>query len=367
MFSNTKNLFLATACSALIACGGSSSNSTSNTQADSNAYNGPGSKWDVELNADNSFSITRRDTPQTPVDLTVTGTFERYASGFLGLTVGAAEGTNAPTAGDTAWALEVPGYALLLKPMGDDKIIAMVSSGECPTTDIDANWVVVKQHSTADATDANQDYFGTFNYDVANGTPTLPSKHSISTGFPNVTGGGSLGSGTCSDGLMFVGTAPDIAAMYLTSTGGAIVQTNINNDDDAQFIFALAQKEISDVGLLSGEYAGMLFDDNMSDGSTVNPVNMVCDNSGTCTGTLVTDIETGAIDVDGVTVTLNGSPDTLGNGFITGLISDGGSTPGNLACMVDINANASGKNIVNCVGQSPGENTKMFNVMFVSK
>ena len=367
MLTNPKNLLIAAACSTLIACSGSSSNSNTNAASDTNAYNGPGSKWDVELSEDNSFTITRRDTPQTPVDLTVTGSYTRHDSGFVGLTVGSAEGTNAPSAGDEAWALEVPGYALLLKPMGDDKIIAMVSAGECPTSDIDANWVVVKQHSTANATDANQDYFGTFNYVVDTGTPSLPSKHSISTGFPTVTGGGGLGSGSCSDGLMFVGTEPDIAAMYLTSTGGAIVQTNINDENDAQFIFALAQKEISDIGALEGDYAGMLFDDNMADGSSVNPVALSCDNAGTCTGKLVTDIETGAVDTDTVTVTLNGLPDTLGDGFVTGMISDGGSTPGNLSCMIDVGANRTSKNIVNCVGQSPGDNTKMFNVMFVSK
>ena len=370
MSTNPKNLLIAAACSTLIACGGSSDSNTSAT-ASSEAYNGPGSKWDVSLATDNSFTITRRARPQDPIDLTVEGTYTRYASGFVGLTVGSATGTNAPTAGDEAWALEVPGYAFLLKPMGDDKIIAMVSSGECPTADIDANWVVVKQHSTADATDTGQDYLGTFNYVAETGTPSLPSKYALAGGYAAVTGGSGLGTGTCDDGIMLVGTAPDIAAMYLTTTGGAIVQTNINNEDDAQFIFALAQKEIGDVSLLSGEYAGMLFDDNMADGSTVNPVAFDCDNSGVCDGYLVTNVETGAVDVNGVTVTLNGAPDFVStgtsNGFITGSITDEDSNTGNLACMVDINANNSGKNIVNCVGQSPGDNTKMFNVMFVSK
>ena len=349
----------------LISCSSGSSNTSAT--ASSNAYNGPGSKWDVELESDGNFEITRRDTPQDPIDLTVAGTYERHTSGFLSMTVDSATGTNAPSQGDTAWALEVPGYALLLKPMGDDKIIAMVSSGACPTEDINANWVVVKQNDGSDASDDTKDYFGTFSYVASTGTPSLPSKHALANGFATVIDGGGLGTGTCTDGLMLVGTEPDIAAMYLTSTGGAIVQTNINNDADAQFIFALAQKEIADIGSIEGDYAGMLFDDNMADGSSVNPVSFSCDNAGSCTGTLVTDITTGATSADQVTVTLNGSPDALGNGFITGLISDGGSTPGQLACMVDINANSTEKNIINCVGQSPGENTKMFNVMFVSK
>jgi hypothetical protein len=346
---------------ALSGCGGSSDSDAVTTEN----YNGPGSKWDIELSSDGAFEIERRATPQTSVILTVNGDYERYSSGFLGLTVTSASGEDAPSAGDSAWALEVPGYALLLKPTDGDQLIAMVTSGSCPSADINANWVIVKQDSSSDATDSERDYFGSFSYDAETGTPSLPSKYAISTGFPAVTGGGLDGSGSCDDGLMFVGSDPDIAAMYLTESGGAIVQTNINNEDDAQFIFALAQNDIADIGNLAGNYAGMLFDDNMADGSNINPVSMVCDDSGTCTGTIVTDISTGAVSSDSVTITLNGAVDQPENGFITGMISDTESN-GNLVCMADVNANNSGKTIVNCVGQSPGDNTKMFNVMFVS-
>ncbi len=346
-------------------CGGSNSSSSSSVSTES--YNGPGSKWDLDLNSDGTFHIDRRATPQTPVVLTVDGTYERYTSGFVWLTVGSASGEDAPTAGDTAWALEVPGYAFLLKPVDGDQIIAMVTSGSCPTSDIDANWVIVKQDSSADATDSGRDYFGTFNYLVESGTPSLPSKYAISDGFPAVTGGGINGTGSCDDGLMLVGEDPDIAAMYLTESGGAIVQTNINNHTDSQFIFALAQKEIGDIANLEGNYAGMLFDENMEDGSSIHPVNLSCDNAGTCSGTLVNNIQTGALETEGVIITLNGAVDQPETGFITGMITDSDSANANLVCMVDINANDSGKAIVNCVGQSPGDNSKMFNVMFVSK
>ncbi len=354
---------LAIAVSVAVGCGSSSSSSSS---VASDAYNGPGSKWDVELFADSTFTIERRATPLTDVDMTVVGTYERYDSGFVGLTVDTATGTDAPSQGETAWALEVPGYAFLLKPTAGDQMIAMVTAGTCPTSDIDANWVMVKQRSDADATDSGTDYFGSFNYDVSSDTPSLPSKHALAGGFADVVDSGGLGSGTCENGLMLVGDAPDIAAMYLTSTGGAIVQTNINNEADSQFVFALSQQAIGDISNLEGSYAGMLFDDNMADGSNIQPVALTCDDSGSCTGTMVTDITTGAVSTDSVTLTLNGAVDSLGDGFVTGLISDGGSNPGNLACMVELNADSSGKDIVNCVGQSPGDNTKMFNVMFVS-
>ncbi len=349
----------------LYGCGGSSSSSSDS--ASDQLYNGPGSKWDVALNADGTFEIDRRARPDTPVVLEVDGTYTRHDSGFVGLTVGSASGEDAPEAGDTAWALEIPGYALLLKPTDGDQIIAMVSAGSCPTSDINANWVIVKQRSDADASQSDRDYFGTFSYDSESSAPSLPSKYALSSGFPSVVDGGDIGSGTCDAGIMLVGEDTDVAAMYLTETGGAIVQTNIYDESDSQFIFALGQKAISDIGELQGEYAGMLFDDNMSDGSTINPVAMSCDNSGSCTGTLVSNIATGATSDGSVTITLNGQVDFPSTGFITGTIMDDDSNLGNLSCMVDVNANSSGKAIVNCVGQSPGDNTKMFNVMFVSK
>lgn len=353
---------LALSLSLVAGCG--SSSSTSVSSGNSKAYNGPGSKWDVELFSNSNFSIERRNSPTDPVTTEIEGSYARYDSGFLGLTVESATGVYAPSPGDEAWALEVPGYALLLKPLDGDQLIPMVSAGTCPSGDFDANWVIVKQRVGADAEDSDQDYFGTFSYDRSTATAELPSKRALSTGFPTVLGGSSLDGNSCSNGLMLVGTAPDIAAMYLTNTGGAIVQTNINDEDDAQFILALAQKEIGSLDQLDGDYAGMLFDESNPDGNKIAPVAMSCD-TGVCTGTLVTDIETGTTSADTVTITLNGTLNFPNDGFVTGTIADS-SDSGNLACMADIDANNQDKTIVSCVGQSPGDNAQMFNVIFVS-
>ena len=51
-------------------------------------------------------------------------------------------------------------------------------------------------------------------------------------------------------------------------------------------------------------------------------------------------------------------------GLITGTIN--GDGVGNLACMVDTNAANSGRSLLRCVGQSPGDQTRMFNVIMVS-
>jgi len=156
----------------------------------------------------------------------------------------------------------------------------------------------------------------------------------------------------------------DDAVMYLTSNGGAIVHTQINDPEDGSFIFALGQKAIVDVDNLDADYAGVLFDESMTDGQKIQPVALSC-TAGTCTGTIVTDVTTGATSAETVTVTLDGAPDDFGNGLITGTIASGADT-GNLACMADRDVLESGRSMVSCVGQSPGDNTNMFNVLFTS-
>lgn len=349
----------------LVGCGGSSSDDDSGSGSGSGAvqnYSGPGSKWDVTLNTDSTFVITYRESHTADVGMTVNGTYTRNASGFVTLTVTNSTGEDGPSAGDLAWALEVPGYAFMLKPIGDDnaQMIAMVESGSCPTADFDANWVIVKKSSDDNADSTDRDFFGTFSYDADSESATLPSRFALAGDFA-LQEQGSVPDGTCSDGLMDL---QQEAVMYLTTNGGALVHTGIDDDSDSSIIFALAQSAVTSFSTIDGSYAGMLFDDNMSDGSKINPVSMSC-SDGTCTGTLVTDVATGATNSDSVTISFDSdSIDSLATGFITGTISSDGT--GNLACMVDDNAAGSGKTIVSCVGQSPGDNTKMFNVMFVS-
>ncbi len=269
----------------IVACGGSDSASTAPTTA--TAYSGPGSKWDISLSSDNTFSVTHRDTAADPVDMTVTGSYTRQANGIVKLTVGAAvDGAggalSSPANGDTAWALDVPGYAFMLRPMDatNDQLIPMVVSGECPTTNLNGNWVTVKTDAGTDATNTGRDFFGTFTFDSATQTGNLPSRYSLAN--PTSTlGANPIGNGTCSDGIMSISDG----IMYL-ATNGAIVRIGTDTPADStddNFIFALGQKSITSIANLEGTYAGMLFDDNNTAGSKINPVRMVCDNAGACT------------------------------------------------------------------------------------
>ncbi len=346
----------------------SSSSGGGSTQGTAQDYSGPGSKWDINLAIDGTFNIIHYPSIGATSDYTVQGDYTRQSSGFITLTVTGGSGTGGPSVGSEAWAVEVPGYAFLLRPVDDDQLVAMVTSGACPTADFDANWVVVKkddnQNGNAGADLANNDFFGTFNYDFATTTASLPELRALSSGFPSITPD-IFPTGSCSGGIMEIGDA----AMYLTVTGGAIVHIGVDTPDDTtddSFIFALTQKAITNVNNLDASYAGILFDDSMGIGQQISPVKLTC-TSGSCAGSLVSNVTTGAA-VQGATaeVELTGTVDSIAPGFITGTISYDGTVTGNLACMADIDALSTGKKIISCVGQSPNDNEAMFNVIFVS-
>ena len=203
---------------ALSGCGtGGSGSGSGSTQT----YTGAGSRWDVELASDNTFTITHRPSASGAVDMTVNGTYQALASGFLKLTVGSATGTGAPSPGDAGYALNVPGYVFILKPIdpNSDQIIPMIKSGSCPTGNMSANWVMVK------GTNVNGEVYGTFAFDATTQTASLPTQYDLSHS-PGASY--TLGSGTCKDGVLSVGGGD----MFLTEGGGAIVHVNPGSNSD---------------------------------------------------------------------------------------------------------------------------------------
>ena len=150
---------LATTMLVVAACNSSSNNSSPDPDpvpVTGNAYNGPGSKWDVDLNDDGTFQITRRPDVNSAIDLTIDGTYVRNPMGFVLMTVVSATGVDAPSQGDTAWAIEAEGYALMLYTEGDS-YVPMVKSGTCATEDFTGNWVIARKRSDADATEVDGD------------------------------------------------------------------------------------------------------------------------------------------------------------------------------------------------------------------
>ncbi len=354
----------------LTGCGGSS---TSSTNSVTQSYNGPGSRWEIDYYSGGTFGIDHYPNGHNDANYSVQGNYQLQTSGFTTLTATAVTGTGGPALNSTAWAIEVPGYAFLLKPTTEDRIITMLKEGECPSSNFSGNFVVTKKDlitagntgaGTAGADQASVDFFGSFDFNVTTGVTTLTSLDALTIGFPSTINNTplALSAGTCSAGIV---TLSD-SIIYLTSNAGGMVHLNTDTatDIDDSFLFALPQKAITNINNLQGNYIGILFDDNSS--PKVQPVSLSCNTGGNCTGNLVTDVITGATDnASSVNVFLDGTVDSPSNGRVTGSISDGFDT-GRMACVVDLNALNSGTKIISCVGQSPVSNADIYNVIFIS-
>ena len=343
-----------------------SSDETTVTASANYSYKGPGSVWSVDLKADGSFTITKAASTSAAVSLTINGTYQRLSTGFIKFTVTSATGTDAPAAGSTATAVEVPGFALMLKPLGGDQIIPMVEAGKCPTGDMNANWVIVRKgQGNNGAASTSKDFFGTFK--LSGTTPSLPKKYALAGPYTVLTEQSMPAGSACSSGLMQLLDGTTVSAdMFLTSNGGAIVHTSPGSTDDS-FIFGLPIQSVT-AATVAGSYAGLLFDESNADGSEISFVSASLAVSGSTlagSGNVVSNIDTGATTAGSVTISLNAF-DSPSQGFMTGTITEG-SNSGLIACMANPNANNSGKNVISCVGQSPSTNDNMFNVLLVSK
>jgi len=327
----------------LASCGGS--DGTGGSQS----YKGPGSSYTL------SFSGTTFTLSEADDGWTVIGDWVTTATGFKRLTITGIEtsGSNVPSVGDTADILDIPGVMAILKPLGSNtQIINMVKSGECPSGTFTGNWIDTNKY--IDITSTTRDSWGTFEF-LGSGTGNLPARYAFDG---TDLGTNSLGTLTCTDGVASV----DGATMYLTQVGGAIVHTGTDtpaDDTDDSFIFALDNTAIDDMTDLDGTYDGLVFETSTSGGDNVFPVAVTLDD-GTGDGAQVTDITTGAT-TGTVEFTFTGI-NNPSNGFIAGTI--GGSTA---RCMGNVNINKSGKNVIFCLAENPGEAGKLYNLLLVSR
>lgn len=355
----------------LVNCGGSSSPSVVN------AYNGAGSKWDIVLSSDDTFSITHKVNVSSATDMTIEGSYTTLDSGFLKLTITSAVGTSSdlPSEGDTGYGLEIDGYAFFLQPTESaGEVITMIQAGNCPSGDIDGNWITVRnlhninasgQGTSIDVSDVSQDVFGVFSWDNSTNIISLPNQYSLAAPTTDLLRPFSTPV-TCTDGIATL----DGATMYLTSNGGAIVHTENDNGDgttDESIITAFAAETLVAATDFDGNYAGVLVNSDSSASDAVQPVSVSC-SAGTCTGTVI-DPETNAAPASGggsAIIALTGTLNSPSSGFINGTITIGGSL-GAITCMIDTNAANTTKTLISCSGQEASDNTKLFNVLLVSK
>ncbi len=345
-----------------VACsGGSGSNGP-----EGYSYNGPGSAWSVLLSDDGEFTIEARDTLEDDPFLTVEGSYERHDNGFIELTVEDADGTDAPDPGDKGMAIEAPGFAFLLRPLGGSgELYPMVSSGECPDADVTANWMMMTCNNGGDSCEANntgRDFFGTFAYDESTDTATLPSRYALEAATSQ--GSNPVGTASCSEGVMEVTDA----LMYLTENEGAIVQISPDDHDDAQHVMALPAEAMVQTDL-AGTYVGMGFD--KSDDSSF-ALSMTMNAGGTSASIFQvsdTDLEnatpgSGAGTIAVTAVNMVGA--AASDGWFTGTLTVSPDPARPIYCMAANDVGDSGKNMLLCIGQSPGDATEFYNLVLVS-
>jgi len=294
-------------------------------------------------------------------DLSVSGTYQVTAEGFLSLTIDASSGDDAPVRGGTAWALQIPNQALVLSPVStaDDHFVAMVNGGECPNTDLASNWINVRASLSADAQSPESSYFGSLDHSFADGSTVLTSRFALTTGNP-AQGEYSLGNGFCRDGIINSPTSD----IYLAPTGGTTVHVDAAAADGGMFVFALPRTTIGSINDLDGSYAGLLSDESAGFGEKVSPVVVTC-NSGICSGDFVTDIDAGTLAAQPFTVDLSGTINEPAIGLTTGEISLGDSTS-NIGCMVDPDTLGNGQRTISCAGQSPTRGYGLLNLVLTS-
>ena len=320
------------------ACGDGSSSSSATTQS----YAGPGSQWTSAISSDGTFTLNESES-----SLILSGTWTETDGGFKKLIVTSSSDTGSVALGSTAFALDIPGVVLLLKPLDGTQMITMVKSGECPQTDVTSNWIMTNSN-----TDMGADILGTFAYTAATTSATLPARYQLDG---TDIGASALGSFSCSSGTATISDA----RMYLTQNGSAIVHSGTDtaaDETDDAFIMALPASQISSLSNLDGNYRGLVFADNTG-ADELFPVAITL-NNGTGTGNEI-DADTG-VTSDPVSVNFT-SVDSPSDGFINGTI--GGST---VRCMANTDVNASGKNFVFCIGENPGETGKLYNLLMIN-
>ncbi|MCB0271727.1 MAG: hypothetical protein KDD46_01790 [Bdellovibrionales bacterium] len=351
--------------------GGSDNPGSLNNRPETITYTGPGSFYSIVMNNDGTCEVEIRENydDADPI-FTVACEFEPLDNGVLELTVTGVDPDDAedgPTIGEKAHAIEIVGFGVFLLPLGGDEIIPMLSSGSCPDDDFNANWIVAqRQRDDEDSTSDEQDYFGTFSYDVGSDTGEVTAKRALADGFPEVTSGSDESiTGECSDGFLSLSdemTDDPISNLWLTTNGGAIVQTFEQNMDTMEFETSSAivafPRQTNDIADMEGTFRGMLFQggdgDVNSDDANNFFVEMTFNDSGEGTGRQVTSINPWETGDDAATITLEDASD-IGPGWYTGVLSVPDEADANIACSFISNIDSTTLDALLCVGQSPGD------------
>ena len=335
----------------------SSDDSQTSTSIPTHTYSGPGSFYRATLDDDGEFTIEVSDAFDTPVLMTITGTYVRLPTGFLQLTIGAVTSSvsGAPIPGDTAHALELPGFALFLNPAGSSEVIPMLITDACPTADFGANWIMVRGEDGRDATHPDREWFGTFSY-LHGAAPEarIPSRRNLSDLSPLLDAPAAIEVDGCTTGHLPVRENGRLTANMWLTNGGAIVETFVS-DGTQQTLVAMRQPASVAMTDLSGDYAALFVGDDVQAGK------VMLDQNGSGSASVLDDVTSTQTPTTSLPLTLSPAA-SMGDGWLAGQL-DGQR---NIACSALPDAGESNRTVMVCIGQDPDDATKPIAILMAS-
>jgi hypothetical protein len=360
-------------------CGGASSSNSPGS------YQGAGSLWSATLNpSGNTFTLTHAASVGGAVDQTINGTYATASDGFLVMTVTSSSGTNStnlPAAGATANALNIPGFMLFVAPIGatnGQNVIPMIATGNCPTSTLTLDWLQVKPQSSW--TVGSSPAAGQFTFDPSTGAANVTSSYPL--GLPSNQGAQSLGTGTCSNGVISgIGSGGNTADVFLTASGGAVVHTQTNGETTGSLgsdgiVFGLTTpSSATNPAALAGTYIGLAFGvgNNSATNNSTAPISVTFTangNSLTGNAAVVTNVSTGAVSsTAGAQLVINNNSGPSSGNLLTGTIDTTGPTGGGtakttLTCLFQQNAGGTSHTILSCDGTDQSDH--FFSMVFIS-
>lgn len=324
----------------LAGCGGAVS-STTNLSHSYLGTQAPGDVWSWQLE-DGTFTATNQT-----LGFHYSGTKSTLSTGFMKLTVTSSDDPNV-TAGNSAYALELPGTALVIKPAGDDTkspIIATSLGTNPPGPQVSFNFVAV---GGANYNPVNDQAYGHVTFDVAGNAYSGTSHRwaidgtQLSDGPSNFTGNNGLMTDT-NMGATGAMTPSGVCALdYGPNAGGVIgVKQPAANIDLAD--------------LASRHFRGFLINNGKTQCVDVTP-----NGDGTLHGmgySLPGGVEDGTSDQGaGVTVSFTSQPNP---GEVTVTIATSGGSE-SMAAAINV---VGGKYMMFCFGV--GQDLKPYNVVLV--
>ena len=329
---------------ALSGCGGSlTANSASHSYL---GTQGPGDVWAWDLTG-----ATYTATNQT-LNHHYSGTKAVLPTGFLKLTVQNTDDPNV-TVGQSAYALELPGTALILKMAGDDTKAPIIASslGSDPTgPQVTFNFVAVGSQNFQPATDQA---FSNVTLGVAGNIYSGVTHRWAVDGSPLANGAADF---SASNGLMtdLIGINGVFGTGAMTPSGVCVLDYGPNNGGAIGVLQPAANVNLAD--LATRHFRGFMINQGKTQCVTVTP-----NGDGTLHGAgyqLPSGVETGTLDNGGgPTVSFTGQPNP---GEVTINIAYGGGASDNLVAAIN---RVSGKYMLFCF--AVGQGGTPYNVVLV--